>query len=237
MISLIEAMIKLLKKSFFDRDTLTVARELLGKKLVRNHGGCILSGIVSETEAYIAGDSASHAFRGLTRRNAVMYGPPGTAYVYMIYGMYFMLNVVTEETGTPCAVLIRGLLPVPYSRTAGPGKRTHRNHMAGPGKLCRALSIDLTLNGRDLTIGERLWFEDHEIVPGPCVGAGPRIGIGYAAPADQEAHRRFWIRGRRRGDAETRGHGERGIRRGDAETRRRNLLEMSSIMSRHLDLM
>lgn len=184
---------KLLEKSFFDRDTLTVARELLGKKLVRPHRGCSFSGIVSETEAYLPGDSASHAFRGLTERNAVMFGPAGTAYIYRIYGIHFMLNVVTERIGSPAAVLIRALLPVSSTGMPGAGKADSRHRTAGPGKLCRALSIDLALNGWDLTIGEKLWFEDHAIVPDRSIRTGPRIGIGYAAPLDQEAHRRFWI--------------------------------------------
>ena len=104
---------KPLERAFYARDTLTVARDLLGRRLVRLRDGERLSGTIVEVEAYIGeGDSACHASRGPTRRNASMYGPPGHAYVYMIYGMYHCLNLVTERDGFAAAVLIRALEPI-----------------------------------------------------------------------------------------------------------------------------
>ena len=187
-----------IERGFFSRDPLIVARDLLGKKLVREETGRILSGMIIETEAYLGFvDSASHAFRGRTPRtprNAVLFGPPGRAYVYFVYGMHTMLNVVTGGEGTPCAVLVRGLLPlqgldVMEARRGKKGKRL----TDGPAKLCQALAIDRDLNGWDLTRGERLWLEEYRRFPGGSIFRGPRIGIDYARPEDQSAPRRFWI--------------------------------------------
>jgi DNA-3-methyladenine glycosylase len=143
-----------LPRSFFDRDTLIVARELIGQTVVRRVGRRFLAGRIVETEAYIGEDDpACHAARGLTPRTRVMYGPPGYSYVYFTYGMHFMLNVVCEKQGFPAAVLIRAVEPV-----AGIERmRTLRDVPAdcaltnGPAKLCMALSIDLRLNSVDLT--------------------------------------------------------------------------------------
>ena len=104
---------EILKKNFFKKDTLLVARELLGTKLVRHYNGRRMSGMVIETEAYLgADDSASHAFRGKTPRNQIMFGPAGIAYVYFTYGMHHLLNVVTEAQNNPRAVLVRAIMPV-----------------------------------------------------------------------------------------------------------------------------
>ena len=185
----------LLKHHFYVRDTLSVAGALLGKKLVRKYRGNILSGLICETEAYLGSmDSASHAFNGKTPRNAVMFGRAGMAYVYFIYGMHYMLNVVTEAEDNPCAILIRAIVPLDgiehMQRYRG---RTGKDLTNGPAKLCRALAIEKSLNKWDLTAGEKLWVEDRSTIPERFIKKGPRIGIDYAKPADRHAARRFWI--------------------------------------------
>jgi DNA-3-methyladenine glycosylase len=186
---------KILKHDFYARDTLSTARALLGKKLVRIHNGNILSGLICETEAYLGSlDSASHAFKGKTPRNSVMFGPAGRAYVYFVYGMHHLLNVVTEAEENPCAILIRAIVPfdgIEYMQRYR--KRGGKNLTDGPAKLCQALVIDKSLNGWDLTAGKKLWLEDRPPVPGRFIKKGPRIGIDYAKPADRRAARRFWI--------------------------------------------
>jgi DNA-3-methyladenine glycosylase len=175
-----------LDRAFFDRPTELVARELLGKALVRADPAAPegrRGGIVVEVEAYLPGDRASHAWRGRTARNAPMFGPPGHAYVYLIYGVHHCLNVVTEPAGVPAAVLIRALDPFPGTGRAG-----------GPGLVCRALGIDRSFDGIDLT-GDRLWFEDHGLTPPAAeIASGPRVGVDYAG---EWAARplRFWWRG------------------------------------------
>ena len=143
-----------LERDFFQRDTAIVARELLGKILVRKMPQGLTSGIIIETEAYYGtGDPASHAFRGATPRSRIMFGKPGVAYVYLCYGVYWLLNVVTEKEGTPGAVLIRGLKPlegkeIMRQRRKIPGSRDLVN---GPGKLTIAMGIDGTQNGSNMT--------------------------------------------------------------------------------------
>jgi len=186
---------KTLTQIFFARDTLRVARELLGKKLVRKFRGNVLSGVICELEAYLgSNDSASHAFKGQTPRNAVMFGPAGVAYVYFIYGMYYMLNVVTEAEDNPCAILIRAIAPhegVKYmERYRG---RSGKNLTDGPAKLCQALAINKSLNGWKLAAGKKLWVEARPVIAEQYIKKGPRIGIDYASPADRRAARRFWI--------------------------------------------
>jgi len=160
-----------LERAFYDRPTLTVARELIGTHLVRYDGSRRRVGRIVETEAYQGPkDLAAHSSRGRTARTATMFGPPGHAYVYFIYGFWNCLNVVTEQEGTPHAVLLRALEPV-----SGIADKTW-----GPGLLCRAMGIDRTLNGTDLC-GDVLWIER---APGkhaaPRVGRSPRIGVDYA---------------------------------------------------------
>lgn len=184
-----------LERSFFARDTLEVARDLLGRRLVRSLDGERLSGLIIETEAYVGEkDSACHASRGCTPRTRVMYGPPGHFYVYLIYGMYHMLNIVTAAEGQPEAVLIRALLPEEgieqMRRNRGgvpPGKLAD-----GPGKLCQALAIDRALNGLPVESDE-LWLEEGVKVPEQQVSTSPRIGIGYAREEDQQHHWRFFV--------------------------------------------
>ena len=180
-----------LGRDFYARDTLQVARELLGKRLVRVIDGKRLSGLIVETEAYIGEeDRACHAWRGRTPRTEVMYGPPGQAYIYFIYGIYHCLNVVTDKVGFPAAVLIRGIQPqegVEYMRR-NRGLRPEGELTNGPGKLCQALAIDQGLNGLDLCTSDLLFIEE-AVVPGPEeIEVTSRIGIR----ADEIAKRRPW---------------------------------------------
>ena len=161
-----------LAPSFYKQSTLDIAQTLLGKVLVRKLDSKLLAGRIVETEAYIGEtDPASHAFRGETPRTRIMYGRPGYAYVYFTYGMHFMLNVVTEEVGFPAAVLIRALEPLTGFDHGDP------RPAAGPGKLCRAMSIDKSLNGVSLR-GSELWIaEDSQSASRMQIRWSPRIGI------------------------------------------------------------
>jgi DNA-3-methyladenine glycosylase len=171
-----------LSRTFYSRSTLEVASDLLGKVLVRRLGRNDLAGKIVETEAYVGPhDLACHASRGHTPRTSIMFGPAGYAYVYMIYGFYFCLNVVTEYPGYPAAVLIRAVEPLESldlmrELRNNPGRDT--NIASGPGKLCMAMSIDKQLNGADL-LGTTIWIEDRKIDPGP-IRTSPRVGVDYA---------------------------------------------------------
>ena len=159
----------ILGRPYFARPTVQVARSLIGKYLVRMIDGRILAGKIVEVEAYVGPeDKACHASKGRTQRTDVMFGPAGVSYVYLIYGMYHCLNVVTEREEFPSAVLIRAI-------------EIDGELIDGPGRLCRALQIDRGLNRADLTTGESLWFEDRGIlIKRGDVGAHPRVGIDYA---------------------------------------------------------
>ena len=187
-----------LPRAFFGRPTVEVARDLLGRLLVRRlPDGAELRGRIVETEAYRGeGDTASHASRGRTPRNAVMFGPPGYAYVYLIYGMYHCLNVVTEPEGVAGAVLIRAVEPVAgleRMKALRPVKRLV-DLTNGPGKLCRAFAVDRSLNGEDCVNGTRLWLEAGQPVDDADVGRSPRIGVPYADEKDRKALWRFFIK-------------------------------------------
>lgn len=159
-----------LPRAFYARKTLTVARELIGLHLVHRSGGLRQVGRIVETEAYQGpADLAAHSSRGRTARTEVMFGPPGHAYVYLIYGFWHCLNVVTATNGVPHAVLIRALEPI-----EGIADTTH-----GPGLLCRALGIDRTLNSADMT-GSALWIERPAVYRQPRIVRGTRIGVDYA---------------------------------------------------------
>ena len=183
----------ILNRKFYQRNTLRVARELLGKKLVRRVNGLELSGMIAETEAYCGSeDSACHAHRGKTPRNAVMFGKPGHAYVYFTYGMHYMLNLVTEAEENPCAVLIRAILPLEGIEAMEARRRKKGALLTnGPAKLCQALSIDKSLNGWDVTLGRELWLENYKKIPGSQIITTPRIGIDYAHQKHREALWRF----------------------------------------------
>lgn len=186
---------EILTRDFYARDTLQVARELIGKKLVRRIDGSEISGMIVETEAYCGKeDSACHAHRGQTPRNTVMFGLPGHAYVYFTYGMHYLLNLVTEEEGNPCAVLIRAILPVDGIEEMEIRRKKKGVQLTnGPAKLCQAFAIDKSLNGWDLTCGEELWVEDYKTVPAKLITATPRIGIDYAQEEHCEALWRFVV--------------------------------------------
>jgi DNA-3-methyladenine glycosylase len=158
-------------RAFFLQPTLTVARALIGMHLVHAHGGRLQRARIVETEAYLGPtDLAAHSARGHTPRTSIMYGPPGHAYVYFIYGFWNCLNVVTSRPGVPHAVLLRALEPV-----AGVSERT-----SGPGLLCRALGIDRRLNGADL-LGAVLWLEcAPRGAPAARIRRATRIGVEYA---------------------------------------------------------
>lgn len=161
---------QVLGSDFFARDTLEVSRELLGKVLVREVNGTVRWGRLVEVEAYCGPDDrAAHSWRGLTRRTRVMFGPPGHAYVYFIYGMHHCLNFVTRPEGEPQAVLVRALEP-------GPGV----GRCAGPGLVCRSLEVDRSLNGAPLE-PPALYVLDDGFRPDPGeVVRTARIGVGYA---------------------------------------------------------
>jgi DNA-3-methyladenine glycosylase len=172
-----------LPRAFYDRDTILVARELLGKYLVHASGGTERVGRIVEVEAYLGPhDLAAHSSRGLTERTKVMFGPPGHAYVYMIYGMYFCMNVVTEREGHASAVLLRAIQPI-----QNVDERTQ-----GPGLLCRAMRIDKRLNAHDL-------LSDDFYIARPAradkfrIVRRPRIGVDYARHWAKR-HLRFYIK-------------------------------------------
>ena len=173
-----------LPREFYARPTLTVAKELIGKVLVHRTARGTASGMIVETEAYIGEDDpACHAACGPTRRNKPLYGPPGVAYVYLNYGIHYLVNAVTEEEGHPAAVLIRALQPLEnvrlMTRRRGAATDVDLHRLCrGPGNLTRALGISLAENALDLT-DSRLRIEDRGLVAGP-VSWGPRIGIRVA---------------------------------------------------------
>ena len=156
---------KRLSRNFFSRDTHVVAKALLGKMLVRQHAGENFSGRITEVESYVGiDDAACHASHGRTKRTEVMFGAAGHAYIYLIYGMYHCLNIVTEAKDFPAAVLIRAL-----------------DTVTGPGRLTRALQITRQLNGEDLTASDRLYvIDDGWRVPAKAIITTPRIGVAYA---------------------------------------------------------
>lgn len=173
-----------LPRAFYDRDTSLVARELLGKLLVHESHGVELIGKIVETEAYLGPhDLAAHSARGLTERNKMMFGPPGHAYVYFIYGMHYCMNVVTEREGHASAVLLRAVEPV----------TNIEGRTQGPGLLCRAMKIDKRLNAHDLQSGD-FYIAAAEQTEPMLIVKRPRVGVDYARHWAKR-HLRFYIRG------------------------------------------
>ncbi|MBU6414970.1 DNA-3-methyladenine glycosylase [Patescibacteria group bacterium] len=158
-------MAKILPQKFFNRPTLRVAEELLGKFLIRRIGAQTISAMITEVEAYVGpDDKASHALRGKTKRTEVMFGKAGYWYPYLIYGMYYCLNIVTEKKEYPAAILIRSVECV-----------------TGPGRVCRYFKIDKRFNAMPANKKTGLWIEDREVVtPSRAIKRGKRIGVDYA---------------------------------------------------------
>ena len=191
-----------LPRSFYERDTLLVAKDLLGCRIVREYQGKILTGRIVETEAYIGRcDKACHAYNyKYTPRTKTLFGQPGTAYLYLIYGMYTCLNFVTETDGEPAAVLIRALEADSDPNTMAYLRFDHdyanltpyerQNFLNGPGKLCQALALDTSFDGHDLR--QPPLYVLPRKAPISHINQGPRIGIDYAEEA-KDFPWRFWL--------------------------------------------
>ena len=178
---------------FFDRKSLAVARDLIGKYIVRrlDWNGKKVAGRITEVEAYVgARDLASHASKGRTARTEIMFGKPGTLYVYFVYGMHWMLNVVTEKEGCPAAVLIRGV------------ETARGRPVAGPGRVTKMFGIDKSMNGKTAGKKTGLWFEDRyeksagEIGDHLKIKRTPRIGVAYAGAIWAKKNYRFVLQNR-----------------------------------------
>lgn len=173
-----------LPRAFYDRDTVAVARDLLGTYLVRVYDGIARIGRIVEVEAYLGPhDLAAHSARGLTARTKVMFGPPGHAYVYLIYGMYHCMNIVTQAERHASAVLLRAVEPI----------ENIEGRTQGPGLLCRAMGIDRRLNGHDLT-SEDFYVAADEAPARVTIVKRPRIGVDYAGHWARRLLR-FYVKG------------------------------------------
>jgi DNA-3-methyladenine glycosylase len=196
----------ILPKNFFNRDTLKVAQELLGCILVRKIGKKVIRAVITEAEAYKGKkDLASHASKGRTPRTELMFGEAGRAYIYLIYGMYYCLNIVTEKKNYPAAVLIRGVEIIKNShfrkgrclkdRGICKMSKTDKNFqillnppfpkeeiikLNGPGKVCRELKIGKELNGWDMATGKKLWIESGKKAKPAQIQKDKRVGVDYA---------------------------------------------------------
>ncbi len=174
-----------LPRAFYDRDPIVVAQEALGKHLVHVVDGVERVGRIVEVEAYLGPhDLAAHSSRGLTPRTRVMFGPPGHAYVYLIYGMHWCMNMVTQAEGQASAVLLRALEPV----------RNVEGRTQGPGLLCKAMGIDGRLHGHDLTGNELFVREPSDNAPPVRLVKRPRIGVDYAGHWARRLLR-FYVKG------------------------------------------
>lgn len=168
-----------LPRTFFQRDPVTVARDLLGKQIVRRSRAGTTQGRIVETEAYLGGqDPAAHSYRGMTPRNRVMFGPAGMLYVYAIHAR-FCMNAVTGSVGDPTAVLIRAAEPLAGVRLMRQRRRRTKllDLTRGPARLCEAFDVDRELNGWDLTVGRRIWLCDEPEQDAVEIRVSPRIGV------------------------------------------------------------
>jgi DNA-3-methyladenine glycosylase len=173
-----------LSREFYNRDTKIVAKELLGKYLVHHKNGIEYVGKIVEVEAYLGPhDLAAHSAKGLTPRTKVMFGPPGHAYVYLIYGMYYCMNVVTEQEGHASAVLLRALEPI----------KNITQRTQGPGLLCNAMHIDKKFHGHDL-LSDDLYITNTPDAKRIVIVKKPRIGVAYAGEWAAKPLR-FYIKG------------------------------------------
>jgi len=175
---------KLIPREFYNRDTVNVAKDMLGKILVRVITGRILSGVIVETEAYRSTDDpASHSYRGKTERNSVMFGDVGHAYVYFTYGNHYCLNIVAKNNSTPAgAVLIRAIEPIEGIKQMQQFREIDDiyNLTSGPGKLTKALNITKKQNGVDMTKKGEMYILNGKKIDEPSILASPRIGIRMA---------------------------------------------------------
>lgn len=187
-----------LTRSFFSQPTRQLARSLIGCRLVRRWNGQRLSGIIVEAEAYISEkDLACHARAGRTARTEVMYRQPGFAYVYFTYGMHWMLNIVSERSDFPAAVLIRAIEPLEgvQAMRQRRGSRPMTDLCSGPAKLTQALRIDYTFNGVDLCDrNSDLWLEPDRLISPRSITRGPRIGLGNTPEPWLSKPWRFWLK-------------------------------------------
>jgi DNA-3-methyladenine glycosylase len=188
-----------LTQSFFARDTVTVARSLLGQVLVHEGAEGRAAGRIVEAEAYSGWDDrASHGHRGQTPRNAVMFGPVGVSYVYFIYGRYWLLNIVAKPPGVeyPAAVLLRALEPLSGLELMATRRfgRSQKEWTSGPGRLTLALGVDGSHNRLDLTAPDSpLFLEEGETIPSEQISSGPRVGLGTVPEPWKSRPWRFWI--------------------------------------------
>ena len=180
-----------LPRDFYHREPVDVARDLLGKVLVRRDRAGLCSGRIVETEAYLAsGDTACHAFRGRTRKNATMFGPPGHLYVYPIHARH-CLNIVTQPAGIASAILIRAVEPLAGIRLMQSRRRLSDllQLARGPARLCEAFHVDRRLDGWDLTRGTRIWITDGVAVTPDQIRGSARVGVTSA----QDMQLRFFV--------------------------------------------
>lgn len=189
----------LLPVSFFTRPTLIIAQELIGKVLVRRYRGFHHTVLITEVEAYDGPeDKASHAHRGPTPRNAVMFETGGLWYVYLVYGMHWMLNIVTGQADYPAAVLIRGIHELPTSLLRK-NEKTYQGAVNGPARITKILRINHALDGQRADYSSGLWIEDRGINIAPShLRRLPRIGVDYAGPWAKKPFR-FLIESNRMG--------------------------------------
>ena len=172
-----------IEREFFERDTLCVAQDLIGQVLVRKSPEGITKGIIVETEAYMGDkDAAAHSYKRKTDRVRVQFGPKGAAYIYLIYGMYHCLNITSGKEGVPEVILIRAIEPIDGIELMKQRRKTDKlkNLCSGPGKLCKAMDIDMNFYGADLCKGDELYIEYGEKAEWE---ASKRINIDYAGEA------------------------------------------------------
>lgn len=183
-----------LKRDFYHGDTYKKARKLLGKRLVKAQNDKIISGEIVEAEAYFGQeDPPSHASAGRTRRSETMWKNPGLVYVYLVYGVHYMFNIVTEEKGKPGAVLIRAVEPLTGLQLMQNNResRSKKNLTNGPGKLTQSFDITLAENELDLVTSDRLWIESGEAVAQEKIERTTRIGVSTG----KEKKLRFYLKG------------------------------------------